>query len=86
MIRNRRKHMMCWKKAGQISLFFYAVWRQSIEPLQQTKEAEAESLSAVQMKELPFEHLHLHVQYEQKSELYEASYRQAKRQRRSTDS
>jgi len=71
--------MMCWKKAGQIGvLLFMLSGCQSIEPLQQTHEAEAESLSAVQMKELPFQHLHLLVQYGQKNELYEATYRQAR--------
>ncbi|ARD57483.1 hypothetical protein BRL64_15430 [Bacillus safensis] len=69
--------MMCWKKAGRIGvLLFMLSGCQSIEPLQQTHEAE--SLSAVQMKELPFQHVHLHVQYGQKNELYEATYRQAR--------
>ncbi|WP_196797918.1 YusW family protein [Bacillus safensis] len=68
---------MCWKKAGRIGvLLFMLSGCQSIEPLQQTHEAE--SLSAVQMKELPFQHVHLHVQYGQKNELYEATYRQAR--------
>ncbi|CAM5538527.1 hypothetical protein [Bacillus safensis FO-36b] [Bacillus safensis subsp. safensis] len=69
--------MMCWKKAGRIGvLLFMLSGCQSVEPLQQTHEAE--SLSAVQMKELPFQHVHLHVQYGQKNELYEATYRQAR--------
>lgn len=68
---------MCWKKAGRIGvLLFMLSGCQSVEPLQQTHEAE--SLSAVQMKELPFQHVHLHVQYGQKNELYEATYRQAR--------
>ncbi|APJ12462.1 hypothetical protein BSL056_16550 [Bacillus safensis] len=71
--------MMCWKKAGRIGvLLFMLSGCQSVEPLQQTHEAEAESLSAVQMKELPFQHVHLLVQYGQKNELYEATYRQAR--------
>ncbi|AKC67327.1 hypothetical protein HF326_12100 [Bacillus altitudinis MN12] len=70
--------MMCWKKAGLLGvLFFMLSGCRSIEPIQHPHEAEAESLSAVQMKELPFQHLQLHVQYGQKSELYEATYRQA---------
>lgn len=70
---------MCWKKAGRIGvLLFMLSGCQSVEPLQQTHEAEAESLSAVQMKELPFQHVHLLVQYGQKNELYEAAYRQAR--------
>ncbi|MDM5299412.1 YusW family protein [Bacillus pumilus] len=70
--------MMCWKKAGLLGvLLFILSGCQSMEPLNHTSEAEAESLSAVQMKELPFQHLHLLVQYGQKKELYEATYRQA---------
>lgn len=70
---------MCWKKAGQIGgRFLCCLVANQSNRRKETKEAEAESLSAVQMKELPFEHLHLHVQYGQKSELYEATYRQAK--------
>ncbi|MFJ5964617.1 MULTISPECIES: YusW family protein [unclassified Bacillus (in: firmicutes)] len=69
--------MLCWKKAGLIGvLLFMMSGCQSIEPLKHTSEAEAESLSAVQMKELPFQHLHLHVQYGQKNDIYEATYRQ----------
>ncbi|MEI4790214.1 YusW family protein [Bacillus sp. FJAT-53060] len=67
---------MCWKKAGLLGvLLFMLSGCQSIEPLQHT--GEAESLSAVQMKKLPIQHLHLHVQYGQKNELYEATYSQA---------
>ena len=70
---------MCWKKAGRIGVLLLMLSGcQSIEPLQQTHEAEAESLSVVQMKKLPFQHMHLHVQYGQKNELYEATYRQAR--------
>lgn len=62
--------MMCWKKAGLLGvLFFMLSGCRSIEPIQHSHEAEAESLSAVQMKELPFQHLQLHVQYGQKKRI-----------------
>ncbi|MFS0656154.1 YusW family protein [Bacillus sp. 179-C3.3 HS] len=67
---------MCWNKVGLLGVLLWTLSGcQSIEPFHET--IEEESLSAIQMKELPFQRLHLSVQYGQKNERYEATYRQA---------
>ncbi|MGE6630015.1 YusW family protein [Bacillus sp. NPDC077027] len=50
---------------------------QSFESIQDTQDAQVESLTAIQMKELSFQRMSLHVQYGHQKQTYQATYQQS---------